>query len=48
MIGAGVHLYINIGYIGMYVCGPNFFWNNTLVINSPFQTFAVGLLDINL
>ena len=37
VIGDGVH------YIGMFV-DKNFFLNHTLVIDSPFQTFAVGLL----
>ena len=43
MIGAGVHIYI---YMCIYVCvcGPKFFLNLTLAIDSPFQTFAVGLL----
>ena len=40
MIGAGVP-YI---YIYIYVCGRKIYLNRTLVIDSPFQTFAVGLL----
>ena len=35
MIGAGVHI---------FVCGPKKSLNRTLAIDSPFQTFAVGLL----
>ena len=43
MIGAGVHiLYIYIYYIGMFVDKKKL--NRTLAIDSPFQTFAVGLL----
>ena len=41
VIGAGVHTYIYTIYRYTYVCGPNFFLNCTLVIDSPFQTFAV-------
>ena len=37
VIGAGVHVYV------YYVCGQKKL-NCTLGINSPFQTFAVGLL----
>ena len=37
MIGAGVHIYIYI-----YECDKNKL-NRILAINSPFQTFAVGL-----
>ena len=36
VIGVDVHIY--------YVCGPIFFFNRNLAIDSPFQTFAVGLL----
>ena len=43
MIGVGVHIYIYV-YIYIYVCGPKKYLNRTLAINSPFQTFAVGLL----
>ena len=39
VIGSGVHIYIYI-----YVCGRKTYLNRTLVIDSPFQTFAVGLL----
>ena len=36
---------VHIQYVYMCVCGPNFFFlNHTLTIDSPFQTFAVGLL----
>ena len=35
MIGCGVHI---------YVCGQKKYLNRTLEIDSPFQTFAVGLL----
>ena len=35
MIGSGVHI---------YVCGQKIYMNRTLAIDSPFQTFAVGLL----
>ena len=31
-------------YIYIYVCGWKKYLNRTLVIDSPFQTFAVGLL----
>ena len=30
--------------ICLYVCGPKKNLNRTLVIDSPFQTYAVGLL----
>ena len=33
----GVHIYI-------YVCGPKKNLNRTLAIDTPFQTFVVGLL----
>ena len=39
MIGVGVQIYIII-----YVCGPKKNLNRTLAIDSPFQTFVVGLL----
>ena len=39
VIGRGVHIYIYI-----YVCGRKKYLNRTLEIDSPFQTFAVGLL----
>ena len=45
VIGVGVHIYIII-YIYIYIC----LWtkkkklNRTLAIDSPFQTFVVGLL----
>ena len=41
---------IGVGYICVYyVCGPKQFFNHTLAINSPFQTFAVvGLHSSNL
>ena len=35
VIGVDVHI---------YVCGPKKFFNHTLAIDSPFQTYAVGLL----
>ena len=35
VIGCGVHI---------YVCGRKKYFNRTLEIDSPFQTFAVGLL----
>ena len=35
VIGVGVHI---------YVCGPKKNLNRTLAIDSPFQTYAVGLL----
>ena len=43
VIGAGVHIYV--GTVGRYIC----LWtkkglNRNLAIDSPFQTFAVGLL----
>ena len=43
VIGAGVHIYI---YVYIYIL---YLWtkknlNRTLAIDSPFQTFAVGLL----
>ena len=42
MIGIGVHIYF---YIRMCMfMDQNFFFNRTLAIDSPFQTFAVGLL----
>ena len=41
VIGCGVHIYI---YIYIYVCGRKKYLNRTLEIDSPFQTFAVGLL----
>ena len=37
VIGVGVH-------IDIYVCGQNKILIVTLAIDSPFQTFAVGLL----
>ena len=37
MIWAGVHIYV-------YICGQKKSLNRTLDIDSPFQTFAVGLL----
>ena len=37
VIDVGVHIY-------MYICGQKKNLNRTLAINSPFQTFAVGLL----
>ena len=37
VIGVCVHIY-------RYVCGQQNILNRALVINSPFQTFAVGLL----
>ena len=37
VIGCGVHIYI-------YVRGRKKYLNRTLEIDSPFQTFAVGLL----
>ena len=40
VIGCGVHIYI----IYIYVCGRKKYLNRTLEIDSPFQTFAVGLL----
>ena len=40
VIGVGVHTYICM-YIILCVCGLNNFLNRTLVIDSPFQTFAV-------
>ena len=40
VIGSGVHIYI----IYIYVCGRKKYLNRTLAIDSPFQTFAVGLL----
>ena len=39
VIGVGVH-----SYICLYVCGPKKNLNRTLAIDSPFQTYAVGLL----
>ena len=39
VIGCGVHIYIYI-----YVCGRKKNLNRTLEIDSPFQTFAVGLV----
>ena len=39
IISCGVHIYIFI-----YVCGRKKYLNRTLEIDSPFQTFAVGLL----
>ena len=39
VIVVGVHI-----YICLYVCGPKHFLNRTLAIDSPFQTYAVGLL----
>ena len=41
VIGRGVHIYI---YIHIYVCERKKNLNRTLEIDSPFQTFAVGLL----
>ena len=38
VIGVGVHIYV------YYVCGPKKNLNRTLAIDSPFQTYAVGLL----
>ena len=38
VIGVGDHIYV------YYVCGPKKILNRTLVIDSPFQTYAVGLL----
>ena len=38
VIGVGVHIYVYI-----YVCGPKKF-ESYFSIDSPFQTFAVGLL----
>ena len=54
MIGVGVHIYIYIHdmymyiyryicLLGIYVCGQKKL-NSTVAIDSPFQTFAVGLL----
>ena len=40
VIGTGVH----IRYVGIYVYGQKKSLNRTLAIDSPFQTFAVGLL----
>ena len=45
MIGAGVHIYVGryaCRYIYMFVDKKSL--NCTLAIDSPFQTFAVGLL----
>ena len=39
VIGCGVHIYLYI-----YVSGRKKYLNRTLEIDSPFQTFAVGLL----
>ena len=33
-----------VTYICIYVCGRKKYLNRTLAIDSPFQTFAVGLL----
>ena len=41
MIGVGVHIYT---YMYIYVCGPKKILNRTLAIDSPFQTFVIGLL----
>ena len=41
VIGAGVHIY---NYIAIYMFVDKKKLNHTLVIDSPFQTFAVGLL----
>ena len=41
VIGCGVHIYI---YVYIYVCGRKKYSNRTLEIDSPFQTFTVGLL----
>ena len=41
VIDRGVHIYI---YRYIYVCGRKKYLNRTLEIDSPFQTFAVGLL----
>ena len=41
VIRVGVHIYV---YIYIYVCGQKKILNRTLAIDSPFQTFAVGLL----
>ena len=38
VIGVGVHI------LCLYVCGPKKKLNRTLAIDSPFQTYAVGLL----
>ena len=38
VIGVGVHI------ICLYVCGQKKYLNRTLAIDSPFQTYAVGLL----
>ena len=47
-IGVGVHIYLPVraseqGKV-FGVCGQFFFLNHTLAIDSPFQTFVVGLL----
>ena len=42
VIGVGVHLYINV-YMGMFVDKTTTL-NRTLAIDSPLQTFTVGLL----
>ena len=42
VIGVGVHLYINV-YIGMFVDKTTTL-NRTSAIDSPLQTFMVGLL----
>ena len=39
-----VSVVVSIYYIIIYVCGRKKYLNRTLEIDSPFQTFAVGLL----
>ena len=41
--GVGVHIYV-YNIICICFCGPKYFLNHTLAINSPFQTFTVELL----
>ena len=43
VIGVGVHVYTCI-YVYIYMFVGQKILNRTLAINSPFQTFAVGLL----
>ena len=41
MTEAGVHLYVCIYSMYIYVCDPQKSLNGTLVVDSPFQTLVV-------
>ena len=41
MIGVGVHVYMYVCIIILYVCDTQKSCNGTFVVDSPFQTLAI-------